>query len=80
MTLKNINVIHEMTEVFERMHAKLDQRFQKLLRQVNSHSNSTNYSQNKSKFKSIKKLTFDFDMNLLQAMSHLFFPLSMKNS
>ncbi|CAF3733414.1 unnamed protein product, partial [Rotaria sordida] len=40
MTLKNTNIVYEMEEIFEQMHARLDQRFQQLIRQVNIHSNS----------------------------------------
>jgi hypothetical protein len=50
MTLKNTNVIHEMNEIFDRMHARLDHRFQQLIRQINIHTNSINYSRKKSKF------------------------------
>jgi len=58
MTLKNMNVIHEITEIFERMHARLDHRFQQLIRQINSHTNSTNHSHKKSKFNYKIKLIF----------------------
>jgi len=49
MTLKNTSVIHEMNEIFDRMHARLDHRFQQLIRQINIHTNSTNYSRKNSK-------------------------------
>ncbi|CAF2499089.1 unnamed protein product [Rotaria sp. Silwood2] len=45
MTHKNTNIIYEMDEIFERMHARLDQRLQQLIRQVNTHSNSMIHSQ-----------------------------------
>jgi hypothetical protein len=34
----NAKVIEEINEIFERMHAKLDYRFQQLIRQVNRKS------------------------------------------
>ncbi|CAF1149461.1 unnamed protein product [Rotaria sp. Silwood1] len=45
MPPKNTNIIDEMNEIFERMHARLDQRFQQLIRQVNIHSNAMIHSQ-----------------------------------
>jgi hypothetical protein len=50
MTLKNGNIIHEMNQIFEQMHARIDQRYQQLIRQINSHSNSTIHSHKNSKF------------------------------
>ena len=44
MTLENWNTIHEMDQVFERLHARLDLRFQQLIRQMHACSHK------KSKF------------------------------
>jgi hypothetical protein len=52
MTLKNTNIIDEMDKIFERMHARLNQRFRQLIQQVNSQKISMIHSCKKSKFNS----------------------------
>jgi hypothetical protein len=49
MTHKNANVFHEITEIFDRMHARLDHRFQQLIRQLNSHSHQKSILNSKIK-------------------------------
>ena len=45
MTLENWNTIHEMDQVFQRIHARLDLRFQQLIRQIHAYSHKkSNFS------------------------------------
>lgn len=63
MTVKHENVIAEITEIFERMHARLDHRFQQLIRQINSHTNSS-YKQSKFNDKIKDNFVFILENNI----------------
>lgn len=52
----NTKLIEEIHDIFERMHSKLDYRFQQLIRQVNQKS-KFNYSTQKEK-NSIENISF----------------------
>lgn len=74
MTLKNTNVVNEINEIFERMHARLDHRFQQLIRQINIHTNS---SRRKSKFNH-RKYSNIFLIFISDNSSVIFSPINQK--
>jgi hypothetical protein len=72
MTLTNTIIIQEMNEIFERIHARIDQRYQQLTRQINSHSSSMIHSHKYSKFNLTNKTLFSSFISS-QILQRLFF-------